>query len=264
MLTQYYSEQPNNFQHDILFQSDPFQQCPDSHKPSARNWTCCKLCNALSARHLAGCIYFNARIMTGNYRFAATVNIHTEQSATDARSTWAKATRKLRQSGVVALWTREVSPATNRLHYHSVLRSEHELADLKHIFRNALNHVPHDTHIRRYTGHHWPAYICKGRGYSQQAVLFRPNTGLKKHGTIGQFWHVPLSEIRAALKQRSDEHREINATLRNSPELFRLANHIARDLLGQTVAPDRVRYLVGKWANTDAIQDWIQSRKDQT
>src|SRR5262249_12306352 len=140
------------------------------------------------------------------------INFEAEKPLTEIKTRWSKACRKLKKTGVIALWVIEVS-RSNRVHFHLIVSSVITKAALDEAIKEAMpsREVVRWHHrvqrIRQNEMWQLAHYICKAKVagyvngrlvddyYAAKRVLFKPKLGVRKHGTIGKFWIKPKAAI---------------------------------------------------------------------
>src|SRR5262249_14880849 len=89
------------------------------------------------ARKLTTLILRNRKLAGEPYTWFVTVVVETVLSPKDTAALWTKASRSMRDAGIVALWVREPSKA-NKVHYHLLLRTRITEAMLRAIVKAAM------------------------------------------------------------------------------------------------------------------------------
>jgi hypothetical protein len=119
---------------------------------------------------------------------------------------------RLEQEGIIAYHIVEITrddfgKPVNRIHYHFLVDSHYSKNRLKRIFKGACRYarleigkdcrVLHFPIPDRKTFKRKCKYILKYDTYSEQAILFRPKTGIDKIGAIGH-WFINADGTRAS------------------------------------------------------------------
>ena len=182
---------------------------------------------------IARCLLLNSH--SKPYHWEATISFQDEnqdenQTETHKR-TWARVARRLK--GLNLFWVREVDEQ-DHLHYHFIILGDHDEQELRDKLRASVHDARAKVHVDKIrTLASWCRYIVKAkkRGidewgerssdkWASKRVLFSRHCGLSKHGTIGEFWAVPLKELRKKVgnekrkwKAHEDERQRTERTL---------------------------------------------------
>jgi hypothetical protein len=190
------------------------------------------------------------------YNHLVIVKIMEELTADRHIAEWKKIRRTLGRKGIEAFWTREIN-RRNWLHYNFILTTNQSADELRSIFKSAFADLPHQVHVDRVASPIlWSRYIVKAKtqGYdswgkwksdkwSSKRVLFKRDTGLEKHGTIGKFWAGGLTAIKDEANQLLDQFNanENRRYISNKPDLEKQAQDRVIKLaamLGETATTD--------------------------
>ncbi len=176
-----------------IFQEEPLEWRPSSF--TLKSWTDTIAGYLYEAKKLSMCLWHNRRLMQDEYTWEVTINFEKELSPVDINDRWTKITRKLRESGIVALWVREPS-RDNRCHHHLLLKNQITETELRRIVRESLpsrSELPTHTHIERIRNQ-WKYvwYITKAKirtvvdgkevkdKHRSKRLLFAPKLGLSE------------------------------------------------------------------------------------
>jgi hypothetical protein len=258
------SPDPDN----ILYQTDPPYSKPSMYKP--KGWTDTVAGYIREAKKLTSCILRNQRLMEQSYQWHVTINFETEQMPEEIRKNWSKVCNRLKKSGIVALWVREIS-RSNRVHYHLIISSRISKAALEKAIEEAMPPREiigwHKRLQRIEEGETWQLahYITKaqiagyvnGRPvddyYASKRLLFRPKLGLLKTRHIGKFWVKPKGAIWTDIR----ENEERIAEGLEQPGVRMLVDHVY-NLLDRTVPLRRIERAFGYHANSEPVKRWIE------
>jgi hypothetical protein len=242
-----------------LFQSAPLPYLRD--RPS-ESWTRSLADYYHAADCLVGALLHNAAL-GAKPKLALTINVLDELSAEDHKAHWSECCRRLKAAGIVGHWVREVN-RRNRLHYHLSLLNDTGPDECRRIVEAALPRtVPYRLHVQAcddYRG--WFRYVCKAKTRRQdqwagKRVLFRPSTGLFKHGAIGRYWVKPKKQLWAEGKPARQQAQEGART-----EGFHRVFKAAVDLVGDWFRPAEIRFRLAFYAQTDEVQAWSKQLAD--
>jgi len=195
-------------QHPVLFQENPIFSKPSIYR--AKGWTETVEGYVNEAKQLAVCLLRNRRLMQTSYTWFLTINFECVLPPAEIKRAWTEICRKLRAKGIVALWVREVS-RTNRVHHHLLLRTPISRTALERVVAECLpDQEALPTHSKLLVvNDEWRLvhYLAKAKitgyvqgepvddYYAEKRLLFKPNLGLKKFGTLGSFWGRPKREL---------------------------------------------------------------------
>lgn len=256
-----------------------YQQRPLFNRLSlypAKGWTDTITGYINEAKQLTHCILRNARLMGRPCAWFVTVGIEIVQTPDEITDLWAKASRNLRRKGIVALWVREPT-SSNKVHYHLLIKDPIGEKDLRRVFKESLPNLQKPTPKGRRRGWHmkpqpitdgWRLafYVTKAKisgrvngqqladCYAKKRRLFKPNLGIRKYGTIGEFWERPKAKLWQEIR---DGEKRIADGL-EMPNVKRLAAH-AHELLDGFRRLEEVERSFGFWSESDAVQGWIES-----
>ncbi len=191
-----------------LFQREPspyssYDIPPESWTESIPSYTRC-------ASKLARCVDRVRRAYGIRLLQHVTINFNDFQSPTDARSNWNRVKRRLDAAGIVAFWVREAGKS-DKVHNHLLVTNSWPPDVIKTTCQDALRDCPSRTSIKSIdnpwlcTRYVLKARVAKGENsdiFRKKRRLFVPKTGLRKHGTIGKFWPVSITEIRQYFKAK--------------------------------------------------------------
>ncbi len=196
---------PHKYNRDdgLIFQRRPTRS-KDSHFP-AKGWTETIIGYWNEARWLSNAIIKNRKRTGEDYTWLITINIMADLSPEEIAHHWKVAADGLRKQGLVALWVREPSKS-NRVHYHLMAKNKCLEKEIKAIIeagmprRKTVRYRKYVAQINNQVG--YANYITKAKvqerlpdgtvinkdKYAPKRLLFKPNVGLRKYGTIGRFW----------------------------------------------------------------------------
>ena len=247
-----------------IFQDEPLDFKPSSFK--LKGWTDTVVGFIHEASKLSQCIVKNSRLMKRNYTWAVSINIEQELSPHDIKEVWKKVCRKLKAKGIAALWVREPSKQ-NRCNYHLLVKSQITNFALETAIEESMpsrSDLPWHKQVKPVKSQwYWPRYICKaktkgyingrrvGDKYGNKRLLFKPHLGLRKCGTIGDFWEKSKKQI---WQDIIDKEKRIAEGL-EKPNIRKLVNHVY-EWLGGYVPIKRIERSYGYWADSPNIRDW--------
>lgn len=247
-----------------IFQDEPLDFKPSSFK--LKGWTETIVGYIHEASKLSQCIVKNRRLMRRNYTWAVSINVEKELSPHDIKEVWKKVCRKLKARGVVALWVREPSK-DNRCNYHLLVKSQTTDAALSTAIEESMpsrSELPWHKQVKPVKSQwYWPRYICKAKTtayksgrriadkYGKKRLLFTPHLGLRKCGTIGDFWEKPKKVI---WQDIIDREKRIAEGL-EKPNIRKLVKHVY-EWLGGYVPIKRIERSFGYWADSPNIRGW--------
>jgi hypothetical protein len=249
-----------------IFQTDPPYTKPSMFK--AKSWTDSVAGHIYESHKLTKCILRNERLMEHAYQWHVTIKYEAEQPPSEIRTRWSRTCKKLKKSGVIALWVIEVS-RSNCVHFHIIVSSRISKTALAQALEDAMPSREtigwHKSIQRIEAGETWELahYVTKARisrfvggrpvedYYANKRVLFQPNLGLRKHGTIGPFWVKP----KAAIWRDIIATEESIAEGLEQPGVRRLVGHVY-ELLDRTVPLKKLERSFGLNANRPTIKQW--------
>jgi hypothetical protein len=250
-----------------IYQSRPLYSQPSRFKP--KGWTSTTLGYLNESKKLTMCLLRNRSVMDRPYTWAVHVNLNVELPTKAVTSTWLSACRKLRRRGIVCLWVREPNKS-NKVHYHLIIKNAIGKKELEQAIEDAMPNRSEVKWRKRVepikSEWHYAHYLTKakisgfldGRKvddlYGRKRLLFKANLNLKKYGVIGDFWERPKKRLWDEIR---DKERRIAEGLER-PNVRRLANHVY-EMLGATVALTRIERSFGLRADSNGVQDWIES-----
>lgn len=193
---------------------------------------------------------------SAKYTWSATINVEATLTPIEITEIWKKVCRKLNAAGVVALWVREPS-RSNHCNYHLLVKSEQSQREVI----KAIEHAMPDRGKIRWHKQVQPVknqfqfirYIAKARTqgfvngkfvldrHADKRLLFKPNLGLRKVGTIGKFWAESRAKIWADICAREKRIAEKRA----NPELRLLARRL-HDLVGQDISLKKIERILAE------------------
>jgi hypothetical protein len=251
-----------------------FQEKPLYSKPSiypASGWTETVEGYIREAKELTLCLARNRKLMRRPYSWVVHLNISEELSPKAHGDLWTKACRKLRDRGVVCLWVREPTK-NNRLHYHIVVKNPIGNAELRRAFeasmpprsvvkwRLRIEPIKKEWRLLYYVSKAKIRGRVRGKFvedmHARKRLLLKPSLGLRKFGTVGDFWEPGKSK--AVLW---DEIKEIEAKIADgleTPHIHELLDHV-ENLVGNYPGFSRKKLerSFGHSAKTPAIRNWI-------
>lgn len=247
-----------------LFQRNPFFEAV-GFKPSG--YTRCVEGFLVSARRRLKTIVKNNRMLGRRFTHLVNINLEAPRHAALINRDFRVFIKKLEKTGVVGHWTIEID-RRNVVHWHLLFANfSGSTRTLKALVQACLNSVPtfpgRRVHAERIKSQRCKLeYVLKikkaGYGdvvnpleekaggrrpasrdiYARDRVLFKPNTGLDKHGTFGRFWAEGFNE-----KKMWALIREETATVARNYEIPRLRAFV--HMLSEKLAIPLARV---KWA----------------
>ena len=186
----------------ILYQHPPRRRNTFHHVPWKRNWTYCME----TYQHAAKREY---ELLLANYRQAnhlVTVKYFRKFTNLQIILLWSKLKTLLQQQGIIAYVVVEITTRRHifpdggyrdypikKIHYHFLIDSDLSEPQLRVIFNRAcldagLVHEAFEVHYEvipdRKTFKHKIEYVLKFGKFAEQAILFKPKTGIDKIDTI--------------------------------------------------------------------------------
>ncbi len=247
-----------------IFQENPLDFKPSRYK--LKGWTDTVVGYIHEADQLSRCLWINRRLMKRNYPWAVTINIRKVLSPHDIKEVWKKACRKLREKGIVAFWVREPS-RKNHCNYHLIVKSQASQTALENAIDESMPDratLPYHKQVKPVISQwHWNRYITKAKTigyikgkkvrdkYRRKRLMFVPHLGLRKCGTIGDFWEKPKKEI---WQDVIDTEKRIAEGL-EKPNIRKLVKHVY-EWLGGYVPIKRIERSFGYWADSPNIRGW--------
>jgi len=252
--------------HPVLYQENPTFNKPSIYK--AKGWTETVEGYLNEAKQLAVCLLRNRHLMRTPYTWFLTINFESVLSPSQIKKTWEEVCRKLRSKRIVALWVREVS-RSNKVHYHLLLRNSIHRPALEAIVADCLpDREALPTHTKlQVVNREWRLvhYLPKAKiagfrhgepvedYYADKRLLFLPNLGLKKFGTIGSFWERPKKVL---WQKVIEEERRISEAMENS------YNQKLVDMLyvwfDGTESRRSIERSIGWHADYEGIRQWVE------
>jgi len=173
------------------------------------------------AKKLATCLIRNSK--HAPYRWHITVNIKTVLTIAEHKAFWKRATKIFRQH-FSGFYIREPN-LDNHINYHLMVNSKISERRLRDCLKLALADMPYTHTVKRiYSPFGLCRYICKVKDHADKRVYIADTVNLNKHGTIGEFWHKPLSQIWQSVIK---EERHISATVNEAePHITRAASYL--------------------------------------
>ena len=253
---------------DKLFQKKPLWTKQSSHK--LKSWTDTIEGYLNEAKKLTTCLFLNRKLSRQPYTWFTTIYVDVVMTPKEVNDWWKKAARNLKRKGVVALWVREPT-STNKVHYHLLLRSNHSKQDLTKIIEESLPSRKlgrWHKNIEPIVGSDWRVlhYITKAKTpgktktgkyvadlYLKKRLLFKPKLGIRKVGTIGNFWsknkEAIWSEVKAKEKRIAEGLEQANVR--------RLAQYAFEFIEGYVPLRQIERNFGFDW-DSPATQNWIK------
>ena len=260
-----------SFNNPILFQKKPVFQTNSKFFP--KSWTASITSYLYMANKLRSCLWQNLQISTKSYRWFLTVYFWREMTAKEIVDLWAKISRKLNQKGIVAFWIREPTK-TNKVHYHLLVVNNISQKDLEKIVEESFplrssvggwhKKIEPITNAWNLLGYLVKAKIpgtVKGKSvidrYGKKRILFQPNTGIRKHGVIGNFWVLPMEKL---WKRIQEKEKKIGNALAD-PKALKFGTELYRQLLFSLPKMSEKRALRTFALTVDHLepQQWIQT-----
>lgn len=253
-----------NNTHDsgLLYQADPISKKPSSFR--AKGWTSTVAGYIEEAKQLTTCILRNKKLARTSYTYHVTINFESVLTPARVVSHWTKICRALRSKGISAIWIREPNE-TNKVHHHLIVRNQISEFALKQIVNNTMpSRADFPWHMKvQAINDIWQLayYVTKAKVagyvnrrrivdyYRDKRLLFLPNLGLKKYGTIGAFWVKPKKAIWEDI--RRVEKRIADGL--ETPGIRDLVKHI-HQLFGETVPQRKIERAIGYWSDNAAVK----------
>lgn len=268
----YCSDNRSNFQLPPLFQERP-KYGDDDHA----SWTESILSYGAAARHHAALLKLNQTCKPrSDYRYWATISLTKELPPKSICEQWKKIKRHLRKY-LVAGWTAEIDPNTNRVHWHLIISHWPDFESTYLILQTlgpkldfkieADRLKPRFDCSLRKSIHNYIDYICKASDH-HNPVLFRSYLGIQKANVIGPFWKKPKGTLDRYLKEKFF-HRP-NAGMKQ-PGAVELVN-LLHDWLGDYMSWRDLRHKIGTastchwWSEVpryDTFKRWREELSDQ-
>jgi len=215
MFTDYHSsdfmQSPEPLQPEILYQSTPRRYNTYHTVAHRRNWT-----NSRETyQRAAGREY---QILLTNHRQAnheIVIGYLREYFIQDLLDQFSMIKEYLRNEGIIAYYTVEITEngfnkPTNRIHYHFLIDYHYSKRRLVNTFKEACRYaglqvgkdclVKHDHISDREAFERKAKYILKYDNFKEQAILFRPRTGINKTGMIND-WFINADGTKAIKKK---------------------------------------------------------------
>jgi hypothetical protein len=206
-----FMQAPEPLQPEILYQSTPRQSNTYYTAPHRRSWTNSRETYQRAAGReyqllLANCREANHEIVIGYLR---------EYFIQDLLDQFSLIKEYLRNEGIIAYYVSEITgngfgKPVNRIHYHFLVDYHKSKHRLKGIFKDACRYagltvgsdciVKYDNIPDRETFERKAKYILKYDNFKEQAILFRPKTGINKTGMIND-WFINADGTRAIKKK---------------------------------------------------------------
>lgn len=228
------------------------------------------------ARKLKTLILRNRRLAGEPYSWHVTINFEKVQTPDQIRDEWEKVCRKLRESGIAALWIREPTKS-NKVHYHLILRTRIDRKKLEKVVKEAMpkkqpgqkragwhksiKPVTDDWQLAHYVTKAKIAGYFKGQRvadyYTSKRLLFVTGLRLNKVGEIGGFW------VKSKIKMWGDIkaiEKRIGEGL-GKPNVRRLAEYVY-DLIGGYIPLKNIERSFGSQADSPVVQEWIEQLLD--
>ncbi len=185
----------------LLFQEDPLGSHGNNLRFNEKSWTDTIVGYLNESRRFVQCVMANMTLMHRPYTWLVNLNIEQELTPKEICSHRARFSRKMRQSGIVAVSV--IEPTwPNRVHYHLLLSSQQSEKELRRIIAESMpTDIPFHSWVERiYNPLWWARYIVKAKAegilngrvskdiHGGKRLLFKPNLGFNKVGYIGEFW----------------------------------------------------------------------------
>ena len=253
---------------DKFFQLKPLWTKSSNFK--LKSWTETVQGYLNEAQNLTTCLIRNRELTRQRYTWFLTIYVDVIMQPKAINDWWKKATRNLKRNGIVAIWVREPT-RTNKVHYHLLLRSNHSRDELeKNIEISLPNRTLGRWHknfkpVRRKDGR-LLRYITKAKTsgktkagiqvadlYRKKRLLFKSGLGIRKVGTIGNFW----------FKNRDFVWKDVIAREKRIAEglaqknIKRLAEH-AFEFVCEYVPLEQIERSFGYYWDSPSTQTWIE------
>ena len=258
-------DQDDERKNELIYQQNPIYYVKQTFKP--KSWTETVVGYINEANELSQCILRNRRLMRRGYAWFVTINIEAVLTPEEITALWTKAKRKLEARGVIAIWVREPS-RSNHCNYHLIVREGMTKAQLEQVIEDSLpprREIAYHKQVERVKDQFsLPYYITKGKmrgtvdghvvpdGYADKRLLFKPNLGLRKYGTIGPFWVKPRKQLWEEIKALEKKIAE-GLGQAGMPSLVR---HF-HEMFGETVPLRKIERSLGAHADSKSVQDWL-------
>jgi len=211
----------------------------------------------------------NRELQKHPYRWEVTINLEKILCPKDVRTAWAKMSRKLNRSGVVAYRIAEPTKS-NKVHFHLLVKSNHTDAELKRIVAAATDGIDCHTHLSLIEDEfRYIAYMLKARigvvvggrlikdYHATKRLLFQSKTGIRKVGTVGKFWVQPKAKIWESIRKKKQQLGEAIAP----SEIKGLIQYLYADFFGKTIPKKDLERQIGLNADEPAIKEWAAKVK---
>ena len=216
------------------------------------------------------CLLRNRRLMNRPYTWAVHINLNEEFPPDLIGPMWQKASRKLEDMGIVAVWVREPN-SLNKLHYHIIVKNVIGKTALKKAIEDAMPSRKVVQWRKRVEDikKEWRLchYVFKARvkGYNKQGVfktdlygakrlLFKANMPFRKVGTIGDFWEQGKSKMKVWNDIKAIE-KEVGDGL-EKPTVKRLAEYV-HDYINGYIPLKKIERSFGHDADEPVVKEWI-------
>ena len=169
------------------------------------------------AKKLTYCLLENKKLAGKPYTFFVTINFHQALTLKKINAfyneNWIANCEKLKKKGLIACWIIEGSKE-NKIHFHLVVLSNHTHKELAKIFEDCLpirksnggwhkkiEHIKENDFrlLHYFTKGKLTGKTKKGREvddlYKNKRILFKKRLGIKKLGSIGEFWFHSREKI---------------------------------------------------------------------
>lgn len=204
-----------------LFQEKPKKTTPSLYRP--KGYTGCLEGYFRSTKERRATVIRNNRMLGRRFTHAVGINLYDPRHPALVNRDFGALTRILGRKGLIGHWTVEID-RTNVLHWHLlVVDFQGSTKALKRLLKACVAEVETFPRSRVYADkvrnqRHALDYVLKAKKpgygdafnpldgtaprrspfrhdiYATKRVLFRPNTGLDKHGCFGNFWAEGFNE----------------------------------------------------------------------
>ena len=211
-----YESEDQIFQSEqLIYQLDPPITNGSNYK--LKTWTDTSDGYIYEAKNLTYCLLENKKLIGKRYSWFVTINFHHTMTLKKIKAfykeNWADNCRKLQKKGLIAFWVIEVSKE-NKIHFHLIVLSNHTEKELDQIFEDCLpnrkfiggwhkkiQQIDEDDFWLMHYVSKAKLTITTKKGeiiediYKNKRLLFKKRLGIKKHGSIGEFWFKPIKKI---------------------------------------------------------------------
>ena len=254
------NQQPMIWQNDARFMN--------TYSDRSKSWTETIQSFQRIAKEYASLILYNEELGV-RHRHFVTIYFRSHLPPKEFRDYWTATCRKLRRNELIGLWVVEPS-RKNKFHIHMLVTSQHSTNEIKLLLELAMpsrekvkwhKQVKMIDRTQKTPMLILAHYITKARldvyrdgtlqidVYRNKRLLFKPNLGITKIGTLRQYWSKPRKEMWQDIKDREFTIAQGLA----EPGMYQLVRHIHR-MLGGHVSKKRIERNLGKIADKPHVK----------